>query len=87
MANSVPVLFDDLLCSSYYRISSYDTVTNCDSSVTSMLVVNAVFASQHSPTMTTVSPFARSSAFDEPRISGREQTVSPPYSHHPISAA
>jgi hypothetical protein len=25
--------------------------------------------------MTTVSPFARSSAFDEPRLSGREQTV------------
>jgi sorting nexin-3/12 len=25
--------------------------------------------------MTTVSPFARSSAFDEPRLTGREQTV------------
>ena len=25
--------------------------------------------------MTTVSPFARSSAFEEPRLSGREQTV------------
>ena len=25
--------------------------------------------------MTTVSPFARSSAFDEPRLQGREQTV------------
>ena len=27
-------------------------------------------------TMTTVSPFARSSAFEEPRLSSREQTVS-----------
>ena len=26
--------------------------------------------------MTTVSPFARSSVFDEPRLGGREQTVS-----------
>ena len=26
-------------------------------------------------TMTTVSPFARSSVFDEPRLGGREQTV------------
>ncbi len=25
--------------------------------------------------MTTVSPFARSSAFEEPRLAGREQTV------------
>lgn len=26
--------------------------------------------------MTTVSPFARASVFDEPRVTGREQTVS-----------
>jgi len=30
--------------------------------------------------MTTVSPFARSSAFDEPRLSGREQTIEEMYS-------
>ncbi|OAX41150.1 Phox-like protein [Rhizopogon vinicolor AM-OR11-026] len=30
--------------------------------------------------MTTVSPFARSSTFDEPRISGREQTIEEMYS-------
>jgi hypothetical protein len=32
--------------------------------------------------MTTVSPFARSSVFEEPRIGGREQTVGiPPFYH------
>ncbi|KAI0291618.1 Phox homologous domain-containing protein [Multifurca ochricompacta] len=30
--------------------------------------------------MTTVSPFARSSAFDEPRLQGREQTIEEMYS-------
>ncbi|THH03567.1 hypothetical protein EW146_g10323 [Bondarzewia mesenterica] len=30
--------------------------------------------------MTTVSPFARSSAFDEPRLGGREQTIEEMYS-------
>jgi hypothetical protein len=39
----------------------------------------ALFSPSHltTTTMTTVSPFARSSAFEEPRLSGREQTVRP----------
>lgn len=37
--------------------------------------VHRLDSSHRSSTMTTVSPFARSSAFDEPRLSGREQTV------------
>lgn len=36
--------------------------------------------------MTAVSPFARSSVFDEPRLGGREQTVSISIKSHSLRA-
>jgi len=64
-------------------------VTNCDSCVGDNAVFTLVLrlCTNINDDMTTVSPFARSSAFDEPRLGGREQTVSPSCFYHPISAA